>query len=111
MACSQGRLADVEVTFSRKSACCVVMASGGYPGSYETGYEISFGDTGDALVYHAGTKESEGRILTSGGRVLGVTATGESLEEAIGSAYDAVNQISFASAFYRRDIGQKARNC
>ena len=83
------------------------MASNGYPQKYETGYEISFSDGKDG-VFVAGAKLSDGKLLTSGGRVLGVTRTGKALEEAIDSAYNAVNSISFENAYYRRDIGKKA---
>jgi len=104
----EGTLDKVDVRFSSKSACCVIMASKGYPQSYEKGKEISFGDTKDAIIYHAGTKLENGRMLTNGGRVLGVTATADSLPEAISKAYEAVKGISFEGAHYRRDIGARA---
>ena len=91
-----------------------VMASGGYPEKYETGKEISGLDEKgqseerDAFVYHAGTKLENGKFLTSGGRVLGVTATADGLKEALDKAYTLVGKISFEKAHYRRDIGNKA---
>ncbi len=91
---------------------CVVMASGGYPGKYEKGKEI-FGldkiDDPDVVIFHAGTKRVDGKVLTSGGRVLGITALGDSLEEAQRRAYSAVERISWDGVHYRRDIGDKAR--
>lgn len=103
-----GTLADMPVEFSSGSACCVIMASGGYPQAYEKGKEISFADTQDAVIYHAGTKLENGKILTNGGRVLGVTATAPTLSEAIEKAYKAVSGVSFEGAHYRRDIGKRA---
>ena len=86
------------------------MASGGYPGSYPKGLEIAGldenGQAADATVYHAGTKYEDGRFLTNGGRVLGVTALGATLEEALDKAYAAVGTISFEGAMYRKDIGR-----
>ena len=83
------------------------MASGGYPQSYETGFEISGLPVEDALVFHAGTKLVEGKLVTAGGRVLGVTALGEDIGQAREKAYAAVNKIHFKNAHYRRDIGIK----
>ena len=85
------------------------MASGGYPASYKKGYEISGLDSvsKDVFVYHAGTKLEGRKYYTNGGRVLGVTATADTLENAIAKAYDAVHGISFQGAHYRTDIGQK----
>ena len=86
------------------------MASGGYPQKYRTGYEISgldgMGQAEGVTVYHAGTKLEGGRFLTSGGRVLGVTAVGKDRAEALAKSYAAVEKISFADAHYRRDIGR-----
>ena len=91
------------------------MASGGYPEKYETGKEIlgldENGQTSGAYVYHAGTKLEDGKFLTAGGRVLGVTATGENLKAALGDAYKAVEKITFEKAHFRKDIGQKALSC
>ena len=84
------------------------MASGGYPQEYEKGKEITFSDVKDAIIYHAGTKLENGKMLTNGGRVLGITATADSLPEAIKKAYEAVEGVSFEGAHYRRDIGARA---
>ncbi len=105
---ANGTLADAEVNFSDDAACCVVMASEGYPQSYEKGYEITIPEDVDT-VYVAGAKLSEdGKLLTNGGRVLGVTERGATLEEAIEKAYKSVEKVSFDNAFYRKDIGQRA---
>jgi phosphoribosylamine--glycine ligase len=92
-----------------RSAVCVVMTSGGYPDKYETGKEIAglehFDEAKDVTVFHAGTQLREGRVLTSGGRVLGVTATGETLSAARQRAYQAVDEIEFDGSYFRRDIG------
>ena len=101
-------LSDINVEFSDESACCVVMASNGYPQKYETGFEITFPEKGDAEIFVAGAKLDNGKVLTAGGRVLGVTAVAKTLSEAIDKAYDAVKTVSFENAFYRKDIGQKA---
>ena len=110
-ATTNGTLADVDVTFNTGSAACVVLASGGYPQKYQTGYPISgleeAGKT--AQVFHAGTRmDEDGRVLTSGGRVLGVTATAPTLREAIERAYAAAGKISFTDLHMRHDIGQRA---
>ena len=109
MACTNGTLAETEVVFSKRSACCVIMASGGYPNAYQKGYPISGIDKANetAVVFHAGTKKGEnGEILTNGGRVLGVTATGADLEEAIQGAYAAGAHISWTDMHFRTDIGR-----
>ena len=102
-------LADVEVKFAtEKSACCVIMASEGYPQSYEKGYEITIpADVADS-VYVAGAAIKDGKLVNSGGRVLGVTAVADTLPEAIAAAYEKVDAIHFDNAFCRRDIGQRA---
>ena len=102
-------LADVAVKFaSDKSACCVIMASAGYPQSYEKGYEITIpADVADS-VYVAGAALKEGKLVNSGGRVLGVTAVADTLQDAITAAYGKVDGIHFDNAFCRRDIGQRA---
>ncbi|MDD6033270.1 MAG: phosphoribosylamine--glycine ligase [Oscillospiraceae bacterium] len=104
------RLSDIQVEFSDQHAACVIMASGGYPKKYQTGYEISGldekGQAEGVTVYHAGTKLENGRFLTSGGRVLGVTALGSSREEALARSYEAVKKISFQDVHYRTDIGK-----
>ena len=107
------KLDKLDIKWSDKSCACVVMASGGYPEKYETGFEITGLDAdgqieGDAYVYHAGTRAESGRFYTIGGRVLGVTATADTLQEALDKAYKAVDTISFEGAHYRRDIGKKA---
>ena len=106
----RGRLADVPVQWSEDASVCVVMASGGYPGSYRTGLPITGledVDT-DVAVFHAGTRRrDDGTLVTAGGRVLGVTATGTTLEDARRKAYDNVTRIHFEGAHYRRDIGLK----
>ncbi len=102
-------LDKLEIKWKSGSACCVVMASGGYPLAYNKGCEISGLDTvpADITVFHAGTEKRDGKYYTSGGRVLGVTATGESLAEAIGRAYEGVDCISFENVHFRKDIGKK----
>ena len=107
-ATTAGTLADCEVRFSRGSAACVVMASEGYPVSYEKGFPVTIPDDLADHVIVAGAALKEGQLVTSGGRVLGVTATGATLEEALATAYARVERVAFANAFYRRDIGQRA---
>ena len=107
-ATTDGTLADTPVVFEEKSAACVIMASEGYPVSYEKGYEITIPDSIAPCVFVAGAKKEDGKLLTSGGRVLGVTAIADTLQEAIDSSYKMVEQIRFDNAFYRHDIGQKA---
>ena len=107
LAVSEERLSEAEVKFKDGSACCVVMASNGYPTKYETGYEITLPQNSNG-IYVAGAKLSDGKLLTSGGRVLGVTETAETLKDAIEKAYKRVNEVHFENAFYRKDIGKKA---
>ena len=105
-----GTLADVDIQWSKEAAACVVMASGGYPVKYEKGKVITGLDENGQLpgvtVYHAGTAEKDGCLVTSGGRVLGVTALAPTLDEALQKAYEAVEKIHFDGAHYRRDIGR-----
>ncbi|MDH7600580.1 MAG: phosphoribosylamine--glycine ligase [Armatimonadota bacterium] len=111
LAISEGRMIENKVTWSDKKAVCVVMASGGYPGSYEKGkpiWGIEDAESTGALVFQAGTEIQDGKLVTSGGRVLGVTALGDSFQEAIDRAYQAVSKIHFDGAHYRRDIAQRA---
>lgn len=108
MACSNGTLDSVDFSFKNESACCVIMASDGYPQSYQKGFEITVPSDLDAEVFVAGAKKENGKLLTSGGRVLGVTATADTLEEAIDKSYEAVKRIHFDNAYYRTDIGQRA---
>ena len=105
-ATTNGTLADTKVEFCDGCACCVIMASAGYPASYEKGFEITLGVKDG--VYVAGAKKENGKLLTNGGRVLGVTATAPTLREAISKAYDKVQKIEFKNAFYRKDIGKRA---
>ena len=107
-AVTEGRLADCPVEFSDDSAACVIMASRGYPGSYEKGFPIEIPRELEAQVYVAGAREQEGQLLTSGGRVLGVTAVRPTLPQALEAAYAAVHRIRFENAYYRRDIGKRA---
>ena len=107
-AVTKEKLAETEVLFSDSSACCVIMASEGYPLSYDKGYEIKIDKSVEDNVYVAGAKEDDGKLLTSGGRVLGVTAVEPTLEAAIKSAYEKVGLVHFDNAFYRKDIGARA---
>ncbi len=111
MAIIHEELDKVDIQWHEDAAVCVVMASGGYPETYEKGFEITgldqFSHQSDIMIFHAGTKKEGGRILTNGGRVLGVTARGSDLDEARQKAYGAVNRIHFKNAHYRRDIGIK----
>ena len=108
-ATTNGTLAETEVKFADKNACCVIMASAGYPQKYESGYEIKIADEVKDSVYVAGAKLEDGVLKNAGGRVLGVTAVEETLEKAIDSAYEKVQKVTFANAFYRKDIGKKAK--
>ncbi len=111
-ACIDGKLDQSKINWKKLSACTIVLASDGYPGNYEKGKIIS--GIGEAekleniIVFHAGTKEEKNNFITNGGRVLGVSATGENLEEALKKAYEAVSKISFEGMQYRKDIGKKA---
>jgi len=104
------RLSEIDIEWNKGAAACIVMASGGYPISYTKGYEISgldsLGASDDVFIYHAGTKKSDGKYYTNGGRVLGVTAIGTDLDLALDKAYSAVGKISFTDAHYRKDIGR-----
>lgn len=109
--CIVGELREDMVAWRDEAAVCVVMASGGYPGAYRKGVEISglnAARSEDVVVFHAGTKTADGRVLTSGGRVLGVTALGLDLQRALERAYAAVDKIAFSNSFYRRDIAHRA---
>ncbi|MDD2497094.1 MAG: phosphoribosylamine--glycine ligase [Desulfitobacteriaceae bacterium] len=108
----EGRLKQQEICWSPEAAVCVVLASGGYPGTYEKGKEI-FGlnqNGPGSYAFHAGTAIKDAKIVTSGGRVLGVTARSASIEDAISAAYKEAEKINFAGVHYRRDIGAKALN-
>jgi len=112
MAVADGDISAVQIEWHDKAAVCVVMAAGGYPGDYRKGDEISGLEAAagieDLFVFHAGTSKAESRFLTSGGRVLGVTALGTTVREAIDRAYHGVAQISWEGVHFRRDIGKKA---
>ena len=103
---ANGTLCKEQVKFSNGAACCVVMASKGYPQKYETGFEITM--PADKNIYAAGTKKEDNKVLTSGGRVLGVTETADNLNDAIKKAYETVDTVHFENAYFRHDIGQKA---
>ena len=106
-ACREGTLDQVDFSWKKQAACCLVLASGGYPLDYKKGYPISeLEEAGrSAVVFHAGTAEKDGQIVTNGGRVLGVTALGDTLEQAIANAYAAAKPISFQDMHFRTDIG------
>ena len=108
IATSEGKLDKCEVKFAKGAACCVIMASKGYPEKYESGYEITISDDVYDSVYVAGAKLSDGKLVNAGGRVLGVTAVEDDLGSAIKSAYAKCKKVSFANAYYRSDIGAKA---
>ncbi len=107
-AVTEERLAEQEVKFSSGAACCVVMASDGYPKKYEKGYEITIEDSVKDYVYVAGAKIVDGKLLTDGGRVLGVIAKGDDIAKAVDAAYKNVDFVHFDNEYYRSDIGQKA---
>jgi phosphoribosylamine--glycine ligase len=112
LACADGNLADHRALWADEACVAVVLASGGYPGEYRTGLEISGLPAAEAvegaLVFHAGTKERDGRVVTSGGRVLAISALGPTIERARETAYEACSGIAFEGAFYRRDIALEA---
>lgn len=112
LATIDGGVERAAVEWDPRPSVCVVMASEGYPGAYETGFEVSGVDEAEAMedvfVFHAGTRLEEGRLRTDGGRVLGVTALGDTIRQAIERAYLAVEKIRFEGAYYRPDIGAKA---
>ena len=114
LATTNGTLAETEVRFSTDAAACVILASGGYPVAYEKGKEITgltngqLPDAKDVTVYHAGTALKDGKLVTHGGRVLGVTATAPTLEQALEKAYAATECISFDKMHKRTDIGARA---
>ena len=107
-ACTNGTLAETEVKFADKHACCVILASNGYPQSYKKGFEMTFTPEALAHTYIAGAKLEDGKLLTNGGRVTGTTAIAESLEEAIKEAYRISDGVAFEGAYRRSDIGQRA---
>lgn len=107
-ACTDGTLAETEVKFSRRHACCVIQASSGYPLSYQKGYRLTFTPEAAQHTYVAGAKLQDGVLVTSGGRVTGTTALGDSLEEAIREAYRLSDGVHFENSYRRSDIGQRA---
>ena len=110
-AVEEERLSEVDVRFKGGAACCVILASGGYPEAYEKGKAIDLGGAdalNDTWVFHSGTAVKDGQLVTSGGRVLGVTATGDTLKTAIDRAYDAARRVHFDGMFMRSDIGKRA---
>lgn len=109
-AVTNGTLKETGVRFKNCAAACVIIASGGYPVSYRKGFEIKMDESVKDSVYVAGAEIKNGRLVTSGGRVLGVTATALTLKEAICAAYEKAEKVSFNNAFYRKDIGSKALN-
>ena len=108
LACTEGRLKDADVRFSDKASCCLVKASEGYPEKYESGYEITVDGELDAELYIAGAKLDGDKLLTAGGRVLGVTAVADTLAEAVEKAYREGEKVRFANQFFRHDIGARA---
>lgn len=113
-ACHDGTLEDLDIEWSDQACACVIEASGGYPQKYGRGYEIfgldENGQCEGVTVYHAGTRRGNGMYLTNGGRVLGITAVGRNLNEALDKAYEGVNRIGFKDMHYRTDIGGKLRD-
>jgi phosphoribosylamine--glycine ligase len=109
-ACADGTLDQIELEFEDNAAVCVMLASDGYPVSYKKGFEISgldsFKDKEGYYVFHSGTKFADGKVVTNGGRVLGVTALGKDLKEARANAYEATELISFDNKYMRHDIGK-----
>lgn len=106
-----GSVADLDIELDNRAATCVVMASGGYPEAYDTGFPISGIDLaeapGDVIVFHAGTGRKDGQLVTNGGRILGVTAMGDTIKSSIDCVYEAVGKIDFDKAYFRRDIGHR----
>ncbi|MBQ2059132.1 MAG: phosphoribosylamine--glycine ligase, partial [Firmicutes bacterium] len=108
LAVTEERLSGTEVRFSGRHACCVVMASDGYPVKYAKGFEISIPEADASRVYVAGARLEDGKLLTDGGRVLGCVETADSLAEAVDKAYALVSRVHFDNEYYRHDIGKKA---
>lgn len=108
-AVTDGRLADIKIEWEDGACVCVVLASGGYPLSYAKGKVITVGDVEDVQIFHAGTAIKDGKLVTNGGRVLGVVAKGKTVDDARRKAYKAVDNISWENMFYRNDIGLKYR--
>ena len=107
-ACTDGTLAETEVKFADKHACCLILASAGYPSSYKKGFELTFTEEAEKATFVAGAKLENGKLVTSGGRVTGTTAISTSLEEAIKEAYRIAKGVQFENSYCRSDIGQRA---
>jgi phosphoribosylamine--glycine ligase len=108
VATTDGKLGETGIEFDNEVRCCVVLASGGYPESYEKGKEITgLDDVENAIVFHAGTKEEGGKLYTNGGRVLNIVGSGSDLKTAIDNTYAEVEKVHFDKAYYRSDIGAK----
>ncbi len=108
-ATTEGKLSETEVKFSNKNACCVIIASKGYPVKYESGFEMNLPECdNNSVIYVAGAKNDNGKLLSAGGRVLGVTAVSDTLENAIADAYKLTKKVDFSNGFYRHDIGRRA---
>ena len=107
-AVTEGRLSEVEVKFSGKNACCVILASKGYPEHYEKGFPLEIPESVREQVYVAGAALKDGQLVTNGGRVVGCTALADTLEDAIRDAYALAAQVHFENAYFRKDIGQRA---
>jgi phosphoribosylamine--glycine ligase len=108
IACTEGRLSEIDIELDKLYRCTVVMVSGGYPQSYEKGKEISgIAKVDDGIIFHAGTKTQKGKLFTNGGRVLNIVGEGSSLQKAIDNSYTQIDKISFEKSFFRRDIGAK----
>jgi phosphoribosylamine--glycine ligase len=111
-ACVEGRLSETEFRWKPGASACVIASSGGYPGAYQTGYEIAglagAAEVAGVQVFHSGTTLADGKLRTSGGRVLGVTAAAGTLQQALDHAYEALNRIHFEGMYFRRDIGHRA---
>jgi phosphoribosylamine--glycine ligase len=105
---AEGTLAEADVRFAEKSACCVVLASKGYPGSYEKGCPMEIPSDLENVFIAGASKTEDGTLLSNGGRCIGVTECADTLQEAVAKAYAAVKRVDFANGFYRNDIGQKA---
>ena len=108
LACANGTLDKIEVKFKSGAACCVIMASNGYPQKYESGFPITVDDDINAQLYYAGAKIKDDTVVSAGGRVLGVTATADTLENAVTKAYGETEKVHFANAYKRSDIGKRA---
>ena len=107
-ATTEGTLAQTEVKFSDKSACCVILASQGYPQKYQSGFEMTIAPEALPHAFVAGAKLADGKLLTSGGRVIGLTAVEDTLPQAIEEAYTLTGMVHFENAYCRRDIGARA---